>query len=176
LGLLPRHFHPSVRVVVDDRLIGGIGFKIRSSLFARPGKPLLADAPRPYRKAFVSYASKDREEVLKRTQALRTAVEVRQDVLALEPGDRWKEKLFQWIDDCDLFLLCWSQAAKDSEWVMKEARYALRCRRRSNGLRPDIVPLVLEGPPKVMPPKWLAHIHFNDPVCYVMAAERHGRG
>jgi hypothetical protein len=139
---------------------------------ARTGKPLLAGAPKTYKSAFVSYASKDRLEVLRRTQALRAAIEVRQDILDLDPGARWDAALYKWIDEADLFLLCWSRAARDSTWVMKETRYALNRQRRSRGGTPDIVPLVLEPPSQAMPPKWLSHLHFNDLVCSIIAAGR----
>jgi hypothetical protein len=171
LSLVPRNFHPTVRLAVGDRLIGGITFRIRSSLFARPGHALLAGIPKTYRNAFVSYASKDRSEVLKRTHALRAAITVRQDILDLDPGARWEAELYKWIDEADLFLLCWSKAARDSDWVLKEARYALKRQRRSDERAPDIIPLALEPPDQATPPRWLAHLHFNDPICALIAAE-----
>jgi hypothetical protein len=171
-GLFSRSYHPTIRVAVDGALIGCITFSVRASLFARPGKPLLAGAAKAYRNAFVSYASKDRIEVLKRTQALRAAIKVRQDILDLDPGARWEAELYKWIDEADLFLLCWSHAARDSTWVMKEARYALKRQRRSHVQMPDIVPLVLEPPPHAKPPKWLSHLHFNDSICSIIGTER----
>ena len=84
-SLLPRNYHPAIRVAVDGMLVGCITFRIRCSLWARPTAPLLAGAAKAYRNAFVSYASKDRYEVLKRTQALRAAITVRQDILDLDP-------------------------------------------------------------------------------------------
>jgi hypothetical protein len=35
--------------------------------------------------------------------------------------------------------------------------------------RPDIVPVVIEGPPIPTPPDVLAHLHFGDNVLYVLA-------
>ncbi|MEP6610115.1 MAG: toll/interleukin-1 receptor domain-containing protein, partial [Burkholderiaceae bacterium] len=68
-----------------------------------------------YRRAFVSYSSKDRAEVLRRVQAFRIAgLSVFQDVLDLEPGDRWDRELYREIDNCDVFLLFWSRAAAAS--------------------------------------------------------------
>ena len=88
-----------------------------------------------YRKAFISYASPDRAEVLKRVQMLRHAnIEFFQDLLDLEPGDRWEKALYRHIDDSDLFLLFWSNAARQSKWVLEEVRYALR-RKDSDELR-----------------------------------------
>ena len=44
-----------------------------------------------------------------------------QDVLKLDPGVRWEREIYKNIDKCDLFLLFWSPAAKDLQWVIKEA-------------------------------------------------------
>jgi hypothetical protein len=131
---------------------------------------LVGDAARVYRKAFVSYSSKDRKEVLKRVQALAvTGIEVFQDILDLEPGDRWEQELYRNIDECDLFLLFWSRAAKESKWVLKEALYALE-RQGKDGLNPpEIIPVIIEGPPPVSPPDELQHLHFNDRLLYLIA-------
>jgi hypothetical protein len=85
--------------------LGSILFKVRivdqhvprtglMPLFSGPfGGSLLpaGETARRYRKAFISYASPDRGEVLKRVQMLRLArIRYFQDVLRLEPGDRWQ--------------------------------------------------------------------------------------
>jgi hypothetical protein len=164
-----RTFFPILRIFADGAPIGRIRVKIsRVRLRAsdlRPG----AEHLRPYRQASLSYSSADRTEVLKRAQSLRAAgIKVFQDVLSLDPGDRWRRKIFKYIDETDLFLLCWSRAARDSVWVLKETRYALRRQRKSGS--PDVVPVILEGPPPITPPRWLSHLHFNDPICYFLAA------
>ena len=130
----------------------------------------VGEAARVYKKAFVSYSSKDRKEVLKRVQGLAASgIEVFQDVLNLEPGDRWEQKLYRNIDECDLFLLFWSTAAKESKWVLKEALYALE-RQGKDGLNPpEIIPVIIEGPPPVSPPAELQHLHFNDKLLYLIA-------
>ena len=52
-----------------------------------------------YRLAFISYASPDRVEVLKRVQMLRQlSIEFFQDSLSLEPGERWAKALYKNID------------------------------------------------------------------------------
>lgn len=111
-----------------------------------------------YRRAFASYASKDRAEVLRRVQAFKIAgISVFQDVLDLSPGDRWERELYRRIDDCDVFLLFWSNAASQSVWVGKEIAYALA---RKEGIA--IQPVPIEGPPIVPPPASLQGLHFND--------------
>ena len=122
-----------------------------------------------FRKAFVSYASKDRTEVLKRVQLLEALkIDFFQDVLDLAPGQRWEQALYRHIDECDLFLLFWSTAAKQSPWVMEEVRYALRRKRDDDFLPPEILPVIVEGPPPVEPPENLKHLHFNSKLVYFM--------
>ncbi|MBD2562307.1 MULTISPECIES: toll/interleukin-1 receptor domain-containing protein [Nostoc] len=134
---------------------------------------LVGEVARYYRKAFVSYSSKDRIEVLKRVQGLAVSgITVFQDILNLEPGDRWEQELYRNIDECDLFLLFWSTAAKESPWVLKEVLYALE-RQGSDGLRsPEIIPVIIEGPPLVPPPPELQDLHFNDKLLYLMATSK----
>ena len=130
----------------------------------------VGDAARVYKKAFVSYSSKDRQEVLKRVQGLAvTGIEVFQDILDLEPGDRWERELYRNIDECDLFLLFWSTAAKESKWVLKEALYALERQGKDELNPPEIIPVIIEGPPPVSPPDELQHLHFNDKLLYLIA-------
>jgi hypothetical protein len=126
-------------------------------------------AARNYRKAFISYASEDRTEVLKRVQTLNALrVSFFQDLLNLEPGERWEKALYLHIDQSDLFLLFWSSRARGSVWVGKEIAYALERQKLNRDGEPDIVPVIIEGPPPPPPPKELAHLHFNDPLIYFM--------
>ena len=119
---------------------------------------IVGDEAKRYTRAFVSYASEDRAAVLARVQMLRLAsIEYFQDI-DMDPGQRWEQELYRQIDRCDLFLLFWSQAAKDSNWVRGEVQYALGLGKRT----PDIRPVVVEGPPVPLPWDELAHLHFND--------------
>lgn len=122
-----------------------------------------------YRQAFISYASKDREKVLPRVQALAAArIKVFQDFSELEPGERWERGLYKHIDECDVFFLFWSQAARDSEWVRKEAEYARARQAGSEDSPPEIIPIIIEGPPPPKPPPELDFLHFNDKYLYLM--------
>jgi hypothetical protein len=163
----------TITVSQNNVPIGHLKFKLsitHSATSTSKEPQLVGDAARVYKKAFVSYSSKDRKEVLKRVQALAvTGIEVFQDVLNLEPGERWEKKLYRKIDECDLFLLFWSTAAKESKWVLKEALYALE-RQGNDGLNPPaIIPVIIEGPPPVSPPDELQHLHFNDKLLYLIA-------
>lgn len=162
--------------VVHPNMLGHIRFTVGVTAAPPPediGDRLkLSDELVRYRQAFVSYASEDRAEVLKRVQMLR-AMKVRffQDVLSLEPGERWRRELYRNIDLCDVFLLFWSGAARRSEWVEKEARYALARKAGGDANPPEIVPVILQGPPEVPPPDYLPEYHFNDPLAYFIKAE-----
>jgi hypothetical protein len=161
-------FFPVVRVSVDGILIGRIRFRISSDPdAASPQATPLGDHARRYENSFVSYAKEDRKEVLKRVQMLQIMkTKFFLDLLSLDPGDRWEKKLYEQIDRCDLFLLFWSQAAKDSQWVRREAEYALKHQQENPNSEPDIVPVILER--DVPPPPSLAALHFDDRFNYLI--------
>lgn len=177
---VPDNFAPGVVIGTalisrDNATLGHVKFKLEVTAGEQPHADKLAPAgveSRRYRKAFISYASADRDEVLKRVQMLRqVGIDFFQDLLDLEPGVRWERQLYRHIDDSDLFLLFWSSSARQSNWVLEELRYALQ-RKGSNELAaPEIQPVVIEGPPPTPPPKELAHLHFNDYFLYFI-----GRG
>jgi hypothetical protein len=120
-----------------------------------------------YQQAFISYSSKDRQEVLKRVQMLNVAkIKFFQDLLTLEPGDQWEKMLYEYIDKSDVFFLFWSKAASESEWVKKEVEYAIKLRDDKELPDPEIIPVIIEGPPAAKPPAELSSIHFNDKLIY----------
>jgi energy-coupling factor transporter ATP-binding protein EcfA2 len=168
-GTNGQSFFAIVRVSVDGKLIGPIKFRLSSDESAsRPTSEPLGNHANSYKYAFVSYAAKDRMEVLKRVQMLEVMkTKFFQDILSLDPGDRWEKKLYENIDHCDLFLLFWSQAAKSSDWVIKEAEYALKRQQLDPQREPDFVPVVLEQ--NVLPPPSLSAFHFNDRIGYLVS-------
>ena len=111
-----------------------------------------------YKKVFISYSSKDREEVIKISTGLKALhVDFFLDKLYLDGGDKYKNKIFSYIDKADLFILCWSSNAAQSEWVKKEYLHALQ---RIN--KPDmslvLYPIIIE--PRALPPNELNEYHF----------------
>jgi len=90
-------------------------------------------------------------------------IEVFQDVLSLNPGDRWEQELYREIDRADVFFLFWSKATEESQWVLREINYAVKHKGGDEAAPPEIMPIPLELP-IVKPPKSLAHLHFNDPI------------
>jgi hypothetical protein len=184
-----------VTALLDSCPVGYIGFQVEVTSqqvedVARERQPT-GDGQR-HSMAFVSYASEDRGKVLERVQILKLlGVPFFQDVLDLDPGDRWRKKLYSHIDKSDLFLLFWSENAKRSKWVRKESRRALarklaggdpnRVRRmpilRYRALRdlddlapPDIRPVILEGPPVPTPWREFSEMQFDDPLIHVLAS------
>jgi hypothetical protein len=130
----------------------------------------------PYKRAFVSYSSLDRIEVLKGVQYLKASgIEIVQDVLSFEVGRPWRQQIWDQIDSCDLFFLFWSSNAAKSDMVIREAEYAMDRQRQTGGRHPQITPFIIEGPPPPKPPPSLAELHFNDPIRYVIAAEAAAR-
>jgi TIR domain len=129
-----------------------------------------------YTLAFLPYATPDRAQVLGRAQMLTAAgIEYFQDVLSLDPGDRWERKIYLNIDACDLFVLFWSAAAKNSIWVRKETQYALARKGPDQSGPPDIKPVILALPPVPDPWPELRHIHFNDRMVYLISQEQRGQ-
>ena len=131
-----------------------------------PPTPLSAHVHRIAR-AFASYASPDRAEVLRRVQGIQAAgTQVFLDIINLRTGQDWEKALSHEIDASDGFFLFWSRHAAESEWVEREWRYALQRR----GL--DFInPLPLEDPRLVKPPAELKSKHFNDMLLAFIKAE-----
>lgn len=148
-----------VKRPVDDR---------EKEYYAKPGSHRQAPFPMErFEKAFISYASQDRAEVLKRVQMLNTVkLDFFQDLLTLEPGDEWEAKIYDYIDQCDVFFIFWSKAASESVWVKKETLYALKMKKGDRQAPPAILPVIIEGPPPAKPPEELNFLHFNDKFIY----------
>lgn len=155
-GRRPGNAVGTVTVSIRSIPVGHIKFTLKVSPDqASERKPVpLGDQAQAYSMAFVSYAAADRAKVIPRVQMLRAVgIDYFQDILDLEPGARWEQKLYERIDSCDLFLLFWSSAAKESEWVMREVQYALKRKGGDDLAPPEIRPVIIEGPPIVPPPE-----------------------
>jgi hypothetical protein len=152
----------TLRISQGGTPVGRISFQIEVVRDARGARrrPVGKEARR-YHACFCSYSSLDRAEMLKRAQGLQaTGLETFIDVLKLRPGDIWNPKIFPAIDGSDLFVVIWSKNARDSKWVKKESRYALR--RYKQHKSPDFRPIPVEGPPIASVPRDLRAYHFND--------------
>ena len=145
----------------------------KMSFVVRVGPPRLDLGEIPshtavHRKAFASYARKDRVEVLNRVQGMEAAykgLRVFVDVAALRSGQNWEKELSQRVSDADVFYLFWCRHASKSKWVSKEWHWALQAKGEN-----FIDPIPLETPELAPPPKELAAKHFNDPLLAFIAA------
>jgi TIR domain len=109
-------------------------------------------------KAFASYASKDRREVLGRVRSLQiyAKIDVFLDCLSLHPGELWKERLENELKTRDLFWLFWSRNAQKSQWVEWEWRTVLNLKTLA-----AIQPHPLEGSDLAPPPPELSALQFG---------------
>jgi len=150
-----------VKVSRNGHPFAAISFNLSAVAVAGASEPpaALDDARIHYiRRAFASYAARDRSEVLRRAQGMSaTGVEVFLDVMKARRGEDWERRLFGEIDHSDRLFLFWSRHAAKSTYVDREWRYALD----RHGLD-FIEPLPLEDPRLSAPPPELASKHFND--------------
>lgn len=148
------------RVFVDDAQIGVIAFT-RPIIGATSQAPTQEIRLTRHKRVFISYSSADRETVSVIATAYEMAgVEHFWDRTALKSGEEWSPRLKKEIERADLFHLCWSKAAAQSEWVAKEAAHALK--RRRSAKRPEITVQMLDGPPWAPHPPELDAINFDD--------------
>ena len=161
-----------IDVTGDSVPLGSLRFSIRGiapNERIGVGSDIRGEHARRYKRAFLSYTTPDRPEVLKHAQTLKlVGISFFQDLLNIEPGERWERRLYPEIDSCDLFLLFWSKHAVRSEWVIREAEYALRRQESDPDRLPDIRPVIIDGPPSPPPPPALQALHFNDAMRYLI--------
>lgn len=108
-----------------------------------------------YQTIFISYSHEDKNVVEQLEKAYTVlGFECLRDLKTLRSGEKWNQALLKKIEEADIFQLCWSSAAKQSEYVKQEWQYALELNRDS-----FIRPVYWETPmPK--PPTELMGIHF----------------
>lgn len=163
-----------VRVLHRGMLLTRLVFQIVIAETMEDRRTLQTQEKR-YSTAFASYASQDRVDVLKRIQGIQTALpelDIFYDQKELRSGDQWAERLVAEVKRRDVLYLFWSQHARQSEWVEKEWRTALKY----NGMD-AICPVPLVSPEVVPPPSELAaKLHFNDWMLAYMSSTEHPGG
>ena len=81
---------------------------------------------RSFHKIFISYSHKDEHRVKYIAEAYRAqGVDYFFDRHYLKGGDVYPIKIREYIDSADLFILCWSKNAAESDYVTLERRQAL---------------------------------------------------
>ena len=127
---------------------------LENKQFRASGPPITAMSE-GYQAVFVSYSHEDSEIVDQLEKAYRVlGMEYLRDIRVLRSGDTWNSTLLGKIEVADVFQLCWSQAAKRSEYVTREWRHALAQKRKS-----FVRPMYWQIPMPEPPPE-LAEIHF----------------
>jgi hypothetical protein len=127
----------------------------RGSL-AETQMPMVGNSRLP-RSAFASYSRVDRASVAQRVDSLKAVgIDVFLDCLDIRQGADWRDVLERELLGREALFLFWSTAARASEWVEKEWRFALE--RRGLG---SIVPNALEPPWSCPPPPELASLQFG---------------
>jgi TIR domain len=126
-----------------------------------------------FTKAFVSYSRKDARDVLLYAEALDDCgIKVLFDLTEIEPGDEWEPKLFELINDAEVFYLMWSKNATQSKWVDIESRAAVE--RYDSDHMPRIRAVVIEDRAPD-PPDHLARFQFNSKWLSLRQAQAHTR-
>ena len=117
--------------------------------------------PQTYKRAFISYSRKNFDVVSHFNEGLiNGGYETFFDLESLEAGERWTDAIENAIDQSDVFFLCWTTDAKNSQWVDKEILHAITQQAQSTLEQPTIVPISFETP-LPPPPDFLSHLHFN---------------
>ena len=151
------------KVFINDVIATKLSFTARcSSLYEQKIKIKHEDILT----AFISYASQDRKKVATIVQGMQKArpdMDLFFDVESLRCGEDWEKTLFREIEKRDVFYLCWSQNAKNSEWVDKEWRYAYS----QKGID-SIEPIPIDLPEECPPPHELSKKHWNDKLLYLI--------
>lgn len=165
------------RVFVNDAQIGVLAF---TRNVTGPSKKPHSEGDRVrlkrHKRVFLSYSSNDRETVAAIATAYASAgVEHFWDRASLKSGEEWHPRLRREIDRADLFHVCWSRSAAESEWVKKETEHAITRRRRNSG-KPDITVQMLDGPPWAKHPPELDSINFDDFVRAAIVGYARGDG
>jgi serine/threonine protein kinase len=79
-----------------------------------------------FSRIFISYSHLDELQVKGFAECCRAiGTDYFFDRHTLHTGDIFKDKIFNYIHNADLFVLCWSENAAHSEWVQIEREYAL---------------------------------------------------
>jgi len=148
------HVAGSVSFYVGPVLIAEVGIQSQISA-AAPDSTVQRASASSYSSIFVSYSHRDTEIV----KALEKAYSVLgfkylRDVQMLRSGEGWNHALLRRIEEADVFQLCWSKEARESRYVEREWRHALK-QQRTNFIRPVYWEL-----PLPIPPVELETIHF----------------
>lgn len=113
-------------VFVNDIPVGEMLFTIEV-VEAKPRELYTKVESHRFSKIFISYAHQDESQVRGIAEGCRMlGKDYFFDRHSLQAGDIFKDKILDYINNADLFVLCWSKNAAESEWVQIEREHALR--------------------------------------------------
>lgn len=123
------HFFCTVVILVNGVAVGDMKFK--TSVICNEPRRLWAEVEcNNFRSTFISYMSADQDKV----QFIAKAFELQKQINgidyffaphSLKNGDNYPREIADYIDRCDVFVLCWSENARHSDWVRREYTQAL---------------------------------------------------
>ena len=114
----------TVVISVNDAPAGRMMFKTK--VVDNPRKLFAEIKCKSYHKIFISYSHKDESRVKYLAEAYKAqGVDYFFDRHYLKAGDVYPVKIRQYIDSADLFILCWSKNAAESEYVTLERNQAM---------------------------------------------------
>lgn len=154
--------------VMGDVIISVNGLELgQMSFFSRivshPDKGISSNiVSKLYRSVFISYSHKDDNTVKVITDAYKSLgiVDYFYDRHSLLPGEIFEDRIFEFIDKCDLFVLCWSKNAEKSNWVKIERDRAFELALKKP---PHLRMYPINISPYASPPPEMAEImHFGD--------------
>lgn len=114
-------------VSVNGIPAGELLFTIDIDIVKQEEKTLYAKVEsRRYSRIFISYSHVDEAQVRGFAECCRAlGTDYFFDRHTLQAGDLFKNKILNYINNADLFVLCWSKNAAVSEWVQIERKHAL---------------------------------------------------
>ncbi len=114
----------TVVLSVNGAPVGRMMFK--TNVVDNPRKLYAKIDCKSYHKIFISYSHKDESRVKYFAEAYKAqGVDYFFDRHYLKAGDVYPVKIQQYIDSADLFILCWSKNAAESEYVTLERNQAM---------------------------------------------------
>lgn len=126
---VPEDYKPSsmmgtVMLTINDIPCGRMMFKTK--IVSQPQKLYAKIESKAFQKIFISYSHKDESTVKYFAKAFQAqGVDYFFDRHYLKAGDVYPLKIREYIDSADLFILCWSKNAAESDYVQLERQQAL---------------------------------------------------
>jgi hypothetical protein len=114
-----------VNIIIRQAMIGDMAFT--TQIVENPKNLAPQIFSHKFNKIFISYARED--EQIANTLAFAYRIQDMDyffDKETLKSGDVYEEKIMEYIDSADLFVLCWSEHAAESEYVTKERHRAMQ--------------------------------------------------